>query len=176
MITSKTKIVYPFKNCLFLCVAEFIKKGWRETMAVGDFYCKQILNLPNMKTTLDIVGNQDTKRYKESLEYILSLGFNLANILEYKKQENCIYYNTKNITNKFSNYEFETLKIFLLNPNKIVTFDNIAKHMYGDKADEKFSMWGITKNIQRVRNKLEEIGLTKKIITNVKGKGFKIMI
>jgi len=80
-----------------------------------------------------------------------------------------------NITAEFTPYEFKALRALLKNRNKTVTFDQISEQLYGEETDIKFTIWGITKTIQRIRNKIQQHGLPRDIILNVKGQGFKLL-
>lgn len=145
---------------------------WEHTEAVSDFLTKYIFNNYSYIGTLDSVQVSNTKLLLDSINYLYSLKLNATGLLEYDALNDKIILKNKDITSLFSSYERLLLVHFLSNKGKVITFDDIAKVLYGDRAEINFSLWGINKCIQRVRSKLEKQGVPKIIIKNVKGVGF----
>lgn len=80
------------------------------------------------------------------------------------------------ITDEFGPYELRMLRLLTKNKYHTVSFDQLADEMYNVNADLKYSLWGITKTLQRVRGKLEYYGIPKDAIQNVKGEGYKLVV
>ena len=147
--------------------------SWRDTEAVSDFFTKYVFDLnPSYVGTIERLQNIDLLLLQQSLNYLLELNAPLGTPLYYNKTSNHIYLINKNISTAFSPYEFRFMKILILHANESVCFDSLANEMYNTKSDIKYSLWGITKTAQRVRDKLSGLGLPRNIVCNVKGEGF----
>ena len=157
---------------------EYNKKiPWRESEIVSDFVTKFILNAKDFKTTLNIVDQKENiKLRSKSLEYLKLLELPTGIDFNYIQDENKLTLFNKDITKDFSPYEFRVLKTLVLKVNRTVSFDEFSKELYGVGDSLKFSFWGISKLIQRVRNKLNLYGLPENTIVNVRGIGFKLMV
>jgi DNA-binding winged helix-turn-helix (wHTH) protein len=59
-----------------------------------------------------------------------------------------------------------------LKNGEVVSHDEIAKALWGGKAEEKFSLWAITKLVQKIRAKLMSLGISSNLIYTVYGKGY----
>ena len=66
--------------------------------------------------------------------------------------------------------ETELLNFFIKNQNKVISFDKLADIIFSDYDD--FSLWAITKTIERLRNKLEENGVSGSYIQTLRGQGY----
>jgi len=62
------------------------------------------------------------------------------------------------------------LKILIEKANQPVSFDEIGDLFF--RSEENFSLYAITKTIQRLRNKLEENGLSGSYIQTMRGRGY----
>jgi len=145
---------------------------WRETEAVSDFITKYILGSTSVIPTLKTLNKPSKVLLKKSINYLHSIGINHTSVIEYDENFNALFIAGRNITNVFSSYEFLVLRELTQNSGKVVAFDDLAKALYGDGAEIKFSLWGINKCIERVRSKLEGFGIPRQTIKNVKGVGF----
>ena len=118
-------------------------------------YNKDIL-LEKIKRTLKV---QDPIRYKEIKVKDVTLDLHLSIIKNGDKQTEL----TRN--------EFHILYYFFLNPDKIVSKEELLDYLWNEKyyLDDNI----LTVNINRLRKKLEEIGL-QDFITTIRKKGYKI--
>lgn len=148
---------------------------WRETEAVSDFITKYMFSAKNFKGTILSVMKSDDTLLQTSINYLITLQAPINLPLTFNADQNLISYFGENITQNFSPYEFRVLKALIINRNNTVTIDDLSDQIYKSNSDEKFTLWGITKTIQRVRDKLEEIGVPRTMIQNVKGEGFKLL-
>ena len=62
------------------------------------------------------------------------------------------------------------LKHFIEKENQVVSFDEIADIIF--KSDEEYSLYAIAKKIERLRNKLEENGISGSYIQTLRGQGY----
>ncbi len=146
--------------------------NWQNGESVSDFLTKYFMNLPGFIPTLEATENINKELLHKSIAYLHNLGISANSVLEYDSDSDKIFIRNKEITNIFSSYERLVLTHFIKNKGSIVTFDDIARVLYGKEAEVNFSLWGINKCIQRIRNKLIKEGIPKSIIKNVKGIGF----
>ena len=125
----------------------------------GDFitkpYNKDIL-LEKMKRT---IKKQNPIQYKEINVNGVTLDLHLSLV---KYQNNSI---------ELTRNEFLLLYYFFINPKKIITKEELLDYLWNEKyyLDDNI----LTVNINRLRKKLEEIGL-QDFITTIRKKGYKI--
>ncbi len=68
----------------------------------------------------------------------------------------------------------ENLIFAALQENKILTHDKISEVLWGENSDEKFSLWAITKLMQKLRAKLQSAGGSPFLIHTLYGQGYTI--
>jgi len=149
---------------------------WRETEAVSDFFTKYVFGFTEHISTLDRVTKPNVGLRYKSIQFLRRTGLPTGEIITYDSHENRIFVANTEITSILGTYEFRMLRYLIENRNFTVGFDELADVMYAEKADEKYSLWGISKTVQRVRDKLEQHGIPRDAIKNVKGEGFKLTI
>lgn len=150
---------------------------WDQSEAVSDYLVQNIFGYKVFIGTLkDLKEHNNAKYIKNSLDYTKELGFGIEGMLEYHKETNKIFVLGRDRTTIFAPYELRLLRSLIENKNKTLTFDNITDELYHTNPDEKFSFWGIRKCVQRVRNKLEKLGIPRDTIKSVKGEGFKLCV
>ncbi len=54
-----------------------------------------------------------------------------------------------------------------------VSRDTVAEMLWGENWQEQYSDWALDQAIRRLRNRLEQFGLSKQLIQTVKGKGYR---
>ncbi len=118
-------------------------------------YNKDIL-LEKIKRTLKV---QDPIRYKEIKVKDVTLDLHLSIIKNGDKQTEL----TRN--------EFHILYYFFLNPNKIVSKEELLDYLWNEKYYLDDNILNV--NLNRLRKKLEEIDKPN-FIQNIRGKGYKI--
>ena len=119
--------------------------------------------------TIDgIKNNQNGKLAIESIKYFKQIGYPIKSVLKIYGDN---IYAGENVI-KIRSYQYSILKLLIENRNKIVTYDEIADVIWGKFSDEKFSLYAITKLVERIRTRLKEEGINKDIIYTIKGKGF----
>lgn len=55
---------------------------------------------------------------------------------------------------------------------KLVSFNEVADAIWNDASDEKFSLYSLSKFAEKIRKKLENLGIQKELIKTVRGKGY----
>ncbi len=83
-----------------------------------------------------------------------------------------IYCDEINLRHSFTPQESEVLRLFIANRGQGVSRDDIADVLWGDKAEEKYSVWAIEQLIKRLRVKLSEIGLHESYIKTFRKTGY----
>lgn len=149
---------------------------WKCTEAVSDFITEHILDSKTHVPTLDRISKVNKTSLKKSLKFLRTYNLPTGKVLDYFENENKIILLGENITTKFTQYEFRTLRELILKKGTVATFDDLSNCLYKAEIGEKFTFWGITKTIQRIRDKLELLGVPREQIVNVKGQGFKLII
>ncbi|OGG07172.1 hypothetical protein A2872_04045 [Candidatus Gottesmanbacteria bacterium RIFCSPHIGHO2_01_FULL_42_12] len=87
---------------------------------------------------------------------------------------------SKPLTLEFGKYLSPTqdrlFKRLFANRGQILTHDQIAQILWGDDSLEKFSLWAVTKIIQKIRSKIKKHGGEANNLKTVYGKGYIIDI
>lgn len=149
---------------------------WRETEAVSDFFTQYVFGVKNHSWTLDKVTKRKPDLLRKSTRYLMELGLPTGELLKYNSKKNKITLINDDITDVLAPYEFRLLRGLIENRNTTLSYNYMAEELYNSHADVKFSLWGITKTVQRVRDKLEDLGVPRETIINVKGEGFKLVV
>ncbi|MBI4130292.1 helix-turn-helix domain-containing protein [Candidatus Roizmanbacteria bacterium] len=87
-------------------------------------------------------------------------------------QDSTLLFNNIPVNQLFSRAELRVLKLFLMNKNKPLTRDEIAQELWKDAVEEKYSDWAIDQLIKRLRNKLQQLGLTAGAIKTIRSFGY----
>lgn len=153
-----------------------IKANWNQSEAIIDFFVKHIFGYDDYVGTISRINKKDKNLLNKSISYLMSLNLNTGDLLKFNQESNRIILMENDITDEFGPYELRMLRLLTKNKYHTVSFDQLADEMYNVNADLKYSLWGITKTLQRVRGKLEYYGIPKDAIQNVKGEGYKLVV
>ncbi len=148
---------------------------WQETEAVSDFFTNFVFDHPEAVNTLDMVTKLNKNLLNSSQSFLLSNGLPTGKPLTCEPSNEHIYLVSTDITGNFAPYEHRLIKSLIQNYGRTLSYEELSEHLYNSHADVKFSLWGINKTVQRVRDKLEEAGLPRESIQNVKGEGFRLL-
>lgn len=147
--------------------------SWRDTEAVSDFLTEYVFGV-NDSSCLTI--NQLSKSYprllEKSLLYLIEINAPSGEILTFDRNTRQIYFQKKNLNKYLSVYERRFLASLIINHGTTVSFDKLADEMYHSRADIKYSLWGIRKTAQRVKDKLKIFSIPRDIILNIRGEGY----
>lgn len=103
----------------------------------------------------------------KSAEYLAQLGLTYADTT-YKIDSDAIYINSKKMKNLSPSNIF-LLKLLIQHRGSVLDFENIGKSVFPNGED--FSLYALSKQVQRLRNKLEQNGLPSNLIITKRGKG-----
>lgn len=149
--------------------------SWRDTEAVSDFFAKYILGAGSDHFgTIDSLAGIDPHALNQSISYVCKLKAPTGEIIRLDTETNRIYVIGQHISHIFSPIEHAFITALLQHPNQCLTFDQLTDAMYHTDSDTKYSLWGIRKAAQRVRQKLAPYGIPPELIESVKGEGFRI--
>ena len=153
---------------------KYAQEKWWEKQIITDFllqftYLHRIFNAPliNESKYLSSKIMLDSKKYLQRLGFALKKKFTIA--------DGEMMYGEKKINRLFSNQEQAVLKKLIQQQNKTISFDGIAHLLWGSEQEEKFSLWAITKVIQKIRNKLKSLNSNTQFIYTAYGKGYVFM-
>lgn len=147
---------------------QWTKEEWeKEHLAVFEI-TKELLkgdsSLNNYKTDtfVNIIGKKSKGNLvKESVQNYNKIGYPVQPQLDLKK-----------LKPRLTKKEILILKELNNNKYEITTFDRLSEVIWKEKATEKFSLYALTKRIQRIRDKLKINGLSENLIHTQRGKGY----
>lgn len=149
-------------------------RSWEQLEAVQDFLISETVfasYFQNYQPTItNLNQKQQGKLAKESKDYLRFLGFPMEEFFTIKNSK--IYLKNKPLVNLFSPTEEDILTYLINHKNQVVSFDQIADIIWKDQSDEKFSLYAISKTVERLRKKIELAGVFPEIIQTVKKKGY----
>jgi hypothetical protein len=151
---------------------------WSETEIITDFlvtetsiakvlqkYEKADAYTPTLK---GVRVKQQAKLLQESAEFYKKLG--IPNFDKPFSLNGLIPEINKNPIENLNIKERLILKKLIEKSNSIISFDEIADEVF--KGEEEFSLYAISKTIQRLRDKLEANGISGSYIQTLRGKGY----
>lgn len=81
----------------------------------------------------------------------------------------------RTIEEEFTRQEYDVLSFLLREPNKLRTRDEIGNVLWGEDSYDKFSNWAIDQLMSQLRKKLERLGVGKKKLATIRGRGYKFL-
>jgi DNA-binding winged helix-turn-helix (wHTH) protein len=94
--------------------------------------------------------------------------------LSFDERTGGILFGGKTVEESFTRQEYSILALFLKNPGKVLTRDELGDVLWGESNYEKYSDWAIDQLMSKLRKKLKEIGVDIEIAT-LRGRGYKII-
>lgn len=79
----------------------------------------------------------------------------------------------KNIKDELTYQEYQLFDLLMKRRGVIVSRDEVAETIWGEKSEEKYSDWAIDQLVSKIRRKIGDFG-KQRIIRAIKGKGFVI--
>ena len=104
----------------------------------------------------------------EEIEKLKTLGFSN----DYKITISARKITINNVDIPFSKSEDKVFRLLFRNRNDIVSLEEIGKTLWLDNISKKFSLFAITKLIQRMRAKIEKNGVNSSFIGTQRNRGF----
>jgi DNA-binding response OmpR family regulator len=105
--------------------------------------------------------NHCARLIPDSIKYFEELGYPLKSYIKNVKQIN-------NLTNE----EKKVLNYLLNNKNKVVSFESIGNIIWEDNDIDKFSLYAISKLIERIRGKLQSNGINYNTLHTQRSSGY----
>jgi hypothetical protein len=148
--------------------------SWEEIEAIIDFLLTET-ELARLfgkyKMTLGYLKqSQQGKIAKDSKKYLQFLGFPVGRVFEIRNGR--IFVKNQSIGLSLSPKEEKVFRLLISHRKEIVSYDDLAEVIWGEESYDKFSVYAITKLIQRLREKIELMGIFPEIIQTVKKKGY----
>jgi DNA-binding winged helix-turn-helix (wHTH) protein len=138
----------------------------------------------NLITDMD----RQTHEYKYLLEIKMlkeknkktSLGIPLLSLIVEKEKslrkielkDDKIFVSGHEIDGFLTKNEKKLLTLLLSHQKKIVLRDTLARNLWGERWEDKYSDWAIDRLVYRLRKKMKQTGLNEKLLKTVKRKGF----
>ena len=128
-------------------------------------YQRETTFMPTVKYTR---MKQSAKLMKQSEEFYRHLGVPISeNVFGLKDGRPAI---AGRPMENFSPREQKILGLLIQRGNNLVTIDEISRLIFD--TEEDFSLWAIAKTIQRLRDKLEQNGVSGSFIQTLRGQGY----
>lgn len=125
---------------------------------------------PDYVGTLDLLRKPEDRLLAEKSDaYLHKLGFGMP-----APQISCVHgriFLDGGEWLELTRKEAALLTLFLEHPQTLVSFDQIAQLIWPDDP-EKFSVWAVSKHIQRLRDRLERAGIDNRVLATRRGRGY----
>lgn len=95
--------------------------------------------------------------------------------LSFLEKSGAILIGNTNVEEKFTRQEYEILRFFLKEPDKLRSRDEIGEAMWGKESYDKYSDWAIDQVLSKIRKKLNDLGAGNSLAT-VRGRGYKLTL
>lgn len=155
-----------------------LEGSWEESQIISDWLItkstlSEILSKYEPKESLSfslkyLRTKQNKQVIRESQEFYKKLGAPL-NSKTFEIVNEKILANNKSLE-KLAVKEESVLRLLIDSHDRVISFDEIGNYIFDSEDD--FSPWAIAKFIQRLRDKLEENGISGSIIQTVRGQGY----
>jgi DNA-binding winged helix-turn-helix (wHTH) protein len=113
--------------------------------------------------------------FTQAIERIITLHTTTSKkskTLTLDEHNGAIELNGETLEENFTRQEYSILTLFLKNPGKVLTRDDIGSVLWGDSGYEKYSDWAIDQLMSKLRKKLRQVGVDVEIHT-LRGRGYK---
>lgn len=147
--------------------------SWEERQAIGDFLLRHTslakLFPKHESTILSLRKPVSEKARIMAREYFTELGFPPKRLFAVN-EERQVTLNNKNIALRPA--ENEVLSLLIERRNHIVSADEIAARLWAEETNKKFSLYAISKVVERLRKQVRAVGIFPGIIETRRGQGF----
>lgn len=146
---------------------------WQEKQTIADFLLsktKLASLFPDYPLDLKEQDKLPTKYLLDSQKYLQKLGFGEEKKFRLKNDQ--AFYGERGLERILSSQENKILAALIAKKGETLTHDQIAQILWKEKAAEKFSLWAITKVIQKLRRKLQMAGINQNLILTLYSKGY----
>lgn len=159
-----TGLVYPYVNTMGLT--------WEEGEAVVDFALKnsvlsKVLGI-YVPTLVGLRNIKSREMLETSKKYLVGLGIRLETSLKIANSRIELY--GKLIEKDLTDKQSRLLRGLLESDKRLLTFDEMGIILWGDD-ENKYSLWALNKFIERLRNKLVNLGMSPYNLKTLRGRG-----
>ena len=172
---SNSYLAEAIISSLFVKSLQKESYSWVESETAIDFLLKfsRLKSLfPDYKPTVGrIRRKEEAKLAMESQQYLKELGLLSGKIFSVNKKGQVLI-NNKIPQERFSSTEEKVLKLLVNHKNSFCSFDKIGEVVWQENSYDSFSVWAITKLIQRLRNKLKNNGVSLAVIQTQRKGGY----
>lgn len=158
-------------TALFRQIQRKLKLPWETTEGMVDIlltHSPLAKYFHSYKPTLYATNSTTEHMHIQSSSYLRLLG------LSYEKPfsiiKNTVYYLKKPIEHILTHSQIKIMKFLIQNENIVVEYDILGNILW--KSEEDYSLWAITKQLQRLVANLKSYGVPESMFHIVRGKGF----
>ncbi len=170
-------------NLIISSIVSFLKYdnkkiGWQDeweiNQSITDFFklhTSLSKYLPNEIASMDHIhdNNISEKLILESKQYYADLGFPIKNFLEFKNKNIKILGKSPKVP--FSHKEKIILSTLVVNRGEVISFNDMGDIIWKGQED-KYSLWAMSKLVEKTRKKLKENGIYSEILQTVRKQGY----
>ncbi|MDP2860706.1 MAG: winged helix-turn-helix domain-containing protein [bacterium] len=162
---------------LLLQNEKYAQEKWQDKQTIADFLLSSgringIFDSP--PTNFSSENKKLPAKYLlDSKNFLRKLG--MAGEGRLRVVDGQIFLGEKKIDRKLSPQEKKTLAGLLAKNGDVLSYDELAKILWGKEAEDRFSLWAMTKIIQKLRAKLTLLGLSDAIYT-LYGRGYGLVV
>lgn len=167
-----TVIAEGIISALVRAIAPRLDLVWEGTEAVSDFLIDNLMLhkvLPQTATTLSALKSVNENLIEESREYLRALG--VPKLAKLSQKEGHLFLDEVMIDAKIPQNQKLLLELLLRKGHEVVTFDEVAETL----ESKEFSLWAVHKHVQRLRDRLTELGFAGYRIQSVRGVGYSLV-
>lgn len=124
---------------------------------------------PNFRPVMSELSRVPAKIRRESDEYIRDLGIR-GGVRDLEIMGNKIVCKGEVVSRELSSLEKKVLKLLTEHQGELVSYDELADAVWG--VGEFKTFWAINKLVERLRVKLDKLGIAKERIESVRGQGY----
>lgn len=146
---------------------------WEERQSIGDFLMRHTSLakiFPHHESTILSVRKDINESLRQKAKnYVTELGFPPKQLFEVN-ENNQVVLNKKCITLRPN--EQHVFSLLIEKRNQIVTTEEIAARLWSTDTENRFSLYAISKVVERLRKQVQAVGIFPGIIETRRGQGF----
>lgn len=146
---------------------------WEERQAIGDFlltHTSLATLFPKHESTLLSVRSYIKEEQKAaSKRFLTELGFPPKKLFEVNEHQQIV---VNDQTIPLRKKEQDVLTLLIEKRNQVVSTNHIAQRLWAEDSDQRYSLYAISKVIERLRKHVQAAGIYPEIIETRRGQGF----
>lgn len=150
---------------------EHLQLSWEGIESIADFLLDRLVEqglLTTIHPTMSGLATIDKEKLSASKSYLASLGLFIGKPYTIKNEH--IYFHNKPVTPYLTKQQQLLLASLVKRENEVLSYDELGGEVW--KNDDDFSLWALTKDMQRLRARLNSLGFDGGKVQLVKGKGY----